>query len=136
MASGLREKVDVLETKLEKSEDSALVAARHLAQIRFAAKAVGALLLGVVVFGSGAYWIAPSIGMPEVNSAIGGAVAWIALWIQLTHRRGEKQEVIRDWSIHASLGRWRRWIWTGAGGILLSVVGTRISDVLQSAFGW
>ena len=84
MASGLREKVDVLETKLEKSQESALVAARHLAQIRFAAEAVGALLLGVVVFGAGAHWIAPSIGMPEVGSAIGGAVAWVALWIQLT----------------------------------------------------
>ena len=135
MVSGLREKVDVLETQVEKSQESAVVAARHLARIRFAAKTVGVLLLGVVGFGSGAYWIAPSIGMPEVNSAIGGAVAWVALWTQLTHWRGEKQEAIRDWSIHASLGRWRRWIWTVAGGILVGVASTRISDVLR-AFGW
>ena len=136
MASGLREKVDVLETKLEKSQESALVAARHLAQIRFAAEAVGALLLGVVVFGAGAHWIAPSIGMPEVGSAIGGAVAWVALWIQLTHRRGEKLEAVRDWSIHASFGRWRGWMWTGAGAVILSVASNRIYDALKSTFGW
>ena len=136
MASGLREKVDVLETKLEKSQESALVAARYLAQIRFAAKAVGALLLGVVVFGAGAYWIAPSIGMPEVGSAIGGAVAWVALWIQLTHWRGEKLEAVRDWSIHASFGRWRGWMWTGAGAVILGVVSNHIYDALKSTFGW
>ena len=136
MASGLREKVDVLETQLEKSQESALVAARHLAQIQFAAKAVGALLLGVVVFGAGAYWIAPSIGMPEVSSAIGGAVAWVALWIQLTHWRGQKLEAVREWSIHASFGRWRGWMWTGAGAVFLSVASNRIYDALKSTFGW
>ena len=136
MASGFREKVDVLETRLEKSEERDLVAARHLAQIRFAAMAVGTLLLGVVVFGAGAYRIAPSIGMPEVGSAIGGAVAWVALWIQLTHRRGQKLEAVKEWSIHASLGRWRGWMWTGAGAVLLGVASSRIYDALKSTFGW
>ena len=140
MASGLREKVDVLETQLKtqlkKSKESALVAARHLAQTRFAAMAVGTLLLGAVVFGAGAYRIAPSIGMSEVGSVIGGAVAWVALWTQLTHWRGQKLEAVREWSIHASLGRWRGWMWTGAGAILLSVASNRIYDVLKSTFGW
>ena len=136
MVSDLREKVDVLETQIEKSQESALVAARHLAQIRFAAKAVGALLLGVVVFGAGAYWIAPSIGMPEVGSAIGWAVAWVALWIQLTHRRGQKLEAVREWSIYASFGRWRGWMWTGAVAVILSVAGNGIYDALKSTFGW
>ena len=129
MVSDLREKVDVLETQIEKT-------ARHLAQIRFAAKAVGALLLGVVVFGAGAYWIAPSIGMPEVGSAIGWAVAWVALWIQLTHRRGQKLEAVREWSIYASFGRWRGWMWTGAVAVILSVAGNGIYDALKSTFGW
>ena len=121
---------------LEKSQESDLVAARHLAQIRFAAMAVGTLLLGVVVFGAGAYLIAPSIGMPEVNSAIGGAVAWVALWIQLTHRRGQKLEAVREWSLHASFGRWRGWMWTGAVAVLLGVASNRIYDALKSTFGW
>ena len=143
MASGLRkkvgvleEKMGVLETKLEKTQESDLVAARHLAQIRFAAMAVGTLLLGVVVFGAGAYLIAPSIGMPEVSSAIGGAVAWVALWIQLTHRRGQKLEAVREWSLHASFGRWRGWMWTGAVVVLLGVASNRIYDALKSTFGW
>ena len=136
MVFGLREKVDVLETQLEKSQESALVAARHLAQMRFAAKAVGILLLGVVVFGAGAYRIAPSIRMPEVGCAIGVVVAWVALWIQLTHRRGQKLEAVREWSIHASLGRWRGWMWTGAATVLLGVASNRIYDALKSTFGW
>ena len=136
IASGLREKVALLETQLEKSQENALVAARHRVQIRFAAMAVGILLLGVVVFGAGAYRIAPSIGMPEMGFAIGGAVAWVALWIQLTHRRGQKLEAVREWSIHASLGRWRGWMWTGAGAVLVGVASNRIYDALKSTFGW
>ena len=135
-ASGLREKMNVLKTQLKESQESALFAARHLAQIRFAAMAVGTLLFGVVVFGAVAYRIAPSIGMPAMNSAIGGAVAWIALWIQLTHRRGQKLEAVREWPIYASLGRWRGWMWTGAGVILLGVASNRIYDALKSTFGW
>lgn len=111
-------------------------AARHLAQVRFAAMAVGALLLGVVVFGVGAYQIAPSIGMPGVGSAIGGFVAWVALWIQLTYWRGQKLEAVRDWPVHALLGRWRGWMWTGAGAVLLGVASNRIYDALKSTFGW
>ena len=136
MASGLREKVGVLESKLEKSQESDLVAARHLAQIRFAAMTVATLLLGVVVCGAGGYLIAPSIGMPEVSSAIGAAVAWVALWIQLTHRRGQKLEAVREWSIYVSFGRWRGWMWTGAVAVLLGVASNRISDTLKSTFGW
>ena len=136
IASGLREKVALLETQLEKSQESALVAARHRVQIRFAAMAVDILLLGVVVFGAGAYRIARSIGMPEMGFAIGGAVAWVALWIQLTHRRGQKLEAVREWSIHASLGRWRGWMWTGAGAVLVSVASDHIYDALKSTFGW
>jgi hypothetical protein len=136
VASGLKDRVDTLEAQLENSRESARLAACRLEQVRFASKAGGALFAGVLVFGAIGYWIAPAIGFHRVGSAVGSAVAWVALWIQLTHWRGQRVEAVRGWPAHASLGRWRVAMWAAAGAVVLGVASNRIYDALKSSFGW
>jgi hypothetical protein len=136
VASGLKERVESLEAQLDNSRESARVAARHLAQVRFASKAGATLFVGLVMFGAVGYSVAPSIGFHSLGSALGSAVAWVALWIQLTHWRGEKVEPVRDWPLHVSLGRWRLAMWTTAGAVVLGVASNRIYDALKTSFGW
>ena len=131
MAAGLQGKLDVLEAQLEKSQESARLSSRHLAsairgegQWSPSGGCPGVRCAGVS--------IAPSIRLPAVGSALGAVVGWFALWIQLTHWRGRKLEAIREWPVHASLGRWRVAIWTTAGAVVLGVASNRIYDALKS----
>ena len=112
------------------------LADRRLVRIQFAVKAGVVLVAGGAVLAVGAYWAAPSLGMTGFRAALGAAVAWVALWIPLTHGIGQKREAVQEWRVHVLLGQWRGWMWTGAGAVLLSVASDRISDTIKSILGW
>jgi len=88
--------------------------------------------MGAAVIG---YTTAPVLHFSRTRGVLGAAAIWTGAWIQLVHWQGVKSDVVQRWSVFKTFCRWRGFMWTAVGGILLGVVSNRLYDMLKT-LGW
>jgi hypothetical protein len=134
-ATELQSKVKDLEDELRRTNEAREATGNELAQNRFvwwcAAALIGGLM-GAAVIG---YTTAPFLHFSRTRGVLGAAAIWTGAWIQLVHWQGVKSDVVQRWSVFKTFCRWRGFMWTAVGGILLGVVSNRLYDMLKT-LGW